>query len=223
MGFFCFYNYHSIYCSLKLSYDSFREQLYNIFMKIKRNQAFSNKLLKVIVVGGVVTIAAINPFFGLLTAKVIEEELKKKKWKELRRGLYSLKRRGFIDVEQHAGGSYSVRATNVGKLQAEKYDLDNIFIKMPKRWDRQWRMVIFDIPAEKQKGRLALLAKLRKLGFIMLQKSIWAHPFECQDEVAVLARAFEVDKYVQHLVCSGVSAGEYLKREFEKRNNTKLL
>src|SRR3989338_6282056 len=125
-------------------------------MKTKRNQAFSNKLLKALVIGGVVTIAAVNPFFGLLAAKVVEEELKKKKWKELK------------------------------------------------------------------KGRLALLAKLRELRFIMLQKSIWAHPFECQNEVTVLARAFEVDKYVQHLVCSSVSASEYLKREFEKRNNTKL-
>ena len=192
-------------------------------MKTKRNQAFSNKLLKVLVVGGVVTIAAVKPFFGLLAAKVIEEELKKRKWKGLRRGLYSLKRRGFIDVEQNADDSYSVRATNTGKLQAEKYALDDIFIETPKKWDKQWRMVIFDIPAEKQKGRLALLSKLRELGFIMLQKSIWAHPFECQSEVAVLARAFEVDKYVQHLVCNSVSAGEYLKREFEKRNNTKLL
>ena len=191
-------------------------------MKTKRNQAFSNKLLKALVIGGVVTIAAVNPFFGLLAAKVVEEELKKKKWKELKRGIHYLKRRGFIEIEQNTDGSYSVRSTDAGELQVEKYDLDNVFIKIPKKWDKQWRLVIFDIPAEKQKGRLALLAKLRELRFIVLQKSIWAHPFECQNEVTVLARAFEVDKYVQHLVCSSVSASEYLKREFEKRNNTKL-
>ena len=191
-------------------------------MKTKRNQAFSNKLLKVLVVGGVVTIAAINPFFGLLTAKVIEEELKKRKWRGLRNSLYYLKHRGFVEVEQDADGLYSVKATDAGKLQAEKYDLDDISIKVPKKWDKQWRLVIFDIPADKQKGRLALLSKLKQLGFIMLQKSVWAHPFECQNEVAVLARAFEVDKYIQHLVCSNVSSSEYLKGEFEKRNNIKL-
>jgi len=191
-------------------------------MKIKRNQAFSNKLLKVLVVGGVVTIAAVNPFFGLLAAKVIEEELKKRKWKGLRSGLHRLKYRGFIEVEQNADGSYLVKATNAGKHQVERYDLDNISIQIPKKWDKQWRLIIFDIPTEKQKGRLALLAKLKDLRFIMLQKSVWAHPFECQNEVAVLARAFEVDKYVQHLLCSDVSSSGYLKEEFEKRNNVKL-
>ena len=159
--------------------------------EMKRKQVFANKLLKVLVVGGVVTIAAVNPFFGLLAAKVID-------------------------------GSYLVRATSVGKKQAKKYDLDDIFIKIPKKWDKQWRLIMFDIPVGKQKGRLALLSKLRQLGFIMLQKSIWAHPFECQNGVAVLARAFEVDKYVHQLTCDNISAGEYLKNEFEKRNNTKL-
>src|SRR3989338_8257718 len=191
-------------------------------MKIKINQAFSNKLLKVLVVGGVITIAAVNPFFGLLAAKVIEEELRKRKWQRFRRDLYYLKRRGFIEVDQNSDGSYLVRATSAGKRQAKKYDLDDIFIQIPKKWDKQWRLVMFDIPVGKQQGRLALLSKLRQLGFIMLQKSIWAHPFECQNEVAVLARAFEVDKYVHQLTCDNISAGEYLKNEFEKRNNTKL-
>ena len=189
---------------------------------MKRKQVFANKLLKVLVVGGVITIAAVNPFFGLLAAKVIEEELRKRKWQRFRRYLYYLKRRGFIEVNENSDGSYLVRATSAGKRQAKKYDLDDIFIQIPKKWDKQWRLVMFDIPVGKQKGRLALLSKLRQLGFIMLQKSIWAHPFECQNEVAVLARAFEIDKHIHQLTCDNISAGEYLKSEFEKRNNTRL-
>jgi len=189
---------------------------------MKRRQVFANKLLKVLVVGGVVTIAAVNPFFGLLAAKVIEEELKKRKWQRFRRDLYYLKHKGFIEVDPNSDGSYSVRATSVGKQQVKKYDLDDIFIKTPKKWDKRWRLVVFDIPVGKQKGRLALLSKLRELGFIMLQKSIWAHPFECQNEVAVVARAFEVGQHVHQLTCDSISAKEYLKSEFEKRNNTRL-
>ncbi|MBI2674519.1 MAG: hypothetical protein HYX22_02170 [Candidatus Yanofskybacteria bacterium] len=148
--------------------------------------------------------------------------MKKRKWQRFRRDLYYLKRRGFIEANQNLDGSYLVRVTSTGKRQARKYELDDIVIKSPKRWDKQWRLVMFDIPVVKQKGRLALLSKLKNLGFIMLQKSIWTHPFECQNEVAVLARAFEVDKYVHQLTCDNISAREYLKNEFEKRNNTKL-
>lgn len=191
-------------------------------MKVSRKQAFANNLLKVLVVGGIITIAATNPFFGVKAIGAIQKELKRRKWQKFRSDLYYLKRRGFVEVDQNSDGSYVVKTTAAGRHQAEKYRLDDIAIKTPKKWDKQWRMVIFDIPINKQKGRLALLSKLKELGFIMLQKSVWAHPFECRSEVAILARAFEVDRYVQHLVCKDASAGQYLQEEFEKRNNIKL-
>lgn len=189
---------------------------------MKSNQAFSNKLLKVLIIGGVITISAVNPFFGLLTAKVVEEELKKRKWEKLREDLYYLKRRKFIHVYRNSDGSYKIRPTNKGRCQITKYNLKNIKIEIPRKWDQCWRLVIFDIPTKKQQGRFALLAKLKELGFIMIQRSVWAYPFECKNEITVISRAFEMDRYTQYLVCHEISAGEYLCREFEKRNGFKL-
>lgn len=188
----------------------------------KRSSAFAGNLLKALVIGGIVVVASTNPYFGIKAIGALQKELKRRKWKQFKDHLHYLKYRGFVEVSQNPDGSYSVQTTVSGKRQAEKYNLDDIYIKAPKRWDKKWRLVIFDIPAEKQKGRLALLSKLKELSFIMLQKSVWAHPFECQNEVAVLARAFEVDKYIHHILCDSVSAGDYLKEEFEKRNNTSL-
>ena len=189
---------------------------------MKRNEPFSHKLLKVIVVGGAVMIAATNPMFGAKVIGAIQKEFKKRKWKKFQDDLYYLKRRGFIDVEQNPDGSYSVQPTIAGRRQCKTYNLDDISIPIPKKWDKNWRVVIFDIPSTKQKGRLALLSKLKELGFILLQKSVWVFPFECRNEIAVLARAFEVDRYIQYLTCSSISANEYLIDEFEKKNSFKL-
>ena len=189
----------------------------------KLNKPFSRKLLKAIVIGGAVIIAASNPLFGMRIFDALKKELERKKWKRFRDDLYYLKRRGFIEVEQNPDGTYTVQPTIKGKHHSQKYNLDDISIPIPKKWDKCWRLAVFDIPARKQKGRLALLSKLKEFGFIMLQKSIWAYPFECQNEVAVLARAFEVDMYIQYLTCSRVSAGEYLREEFEKRNAVNLI
>ena len=191
-------------------------------MKIKRKQSFVNNLLKALVLGGLVVVASTNPLFGIKIIGAIQKDLKRKKWRDFYRNLGYLKRRGFIEVEQNSDGSYSVEATDSGRLQSERYDLDNITIKAPKKWDKQWRLIIFDIPVEKQKSRLALIPKLKELGFIMLQKSVWAHPFECHNEVAVLARAFEIDQYVNYITCSKVSSDDYLIGEFEKRNRVIL-
>jgi len=190
---------------------------------MKRSQAFSNKLLKVLVVGGVVTIAAVNPFFGLLAAKVVEEELKKRKWKRFKDDLYYLKRRGLVKTYQNRDGSYQVISTAEGRRQVAKYDLEDIKIKVPQKWDKYWRFIIFDIPTEKQKGRLALLSGLRRLGFIKFQKSVWAHPFECKNEVAMLAKTSGIEEYVHWLVCRDTSPGSYLQDEFEKRNAIRLV
>ena len=190
---------------------------------MKRSQAFSNKLLKVLIVGGVVTIAAVNPFFGLLAAKVVEEELKKRKWKRFKDDLYYLKRRGLVKTYQNRDGSYQVISTAEGRRQVAKYDLEDIKIKVPQKWDKYWRFIIFDIPTEKQKGRLALLSGLRRLGFIKFQKSVWAHPFECKNEVAMLAKTSGIEEYVHWLVCRDTSAGSYLQDEFEKRNAIRLV
>jgi len=180
---------------------------------------FSHKLLRAFAIGGIVAIAATNPFFGIKAIGALQKELKKKKWKEMQNGLYGLKRRGFIEVEQNADGVYIVKTTKAGRIQAQKYNLEEICIEIPKKWDKHWRLVIFDIPVYKQKARLAFLQKLRELGFILLQRSIWAHPFESRNEIAVLARAFEIDGCWHYLVCSDISAGDYLRVEFEKRNS----
>jgi len=190
---------------------------------MKRSQAFSNKLLKVLVVGGVITIAAVNPFFGLLAAKVIEEELKKRKWRRFKDDIFYLKRRGLVKMYQNRDGSYRVISTTEGRRRVARHDLDNIIIQIPQKWDRCWRLIIFDIPTEKQKGRLALLSRFRQLGFIKLQKSVWAHPFECKNEVAIFAKAFDVEECIHWLVCRDTSACDYLQNEFEKRNTVKLV
>ena len=219
---------------IKLTYVNFINQLRVVIsellgiltqhphMRQNKKRSFTSNLLQTLVIGGLVIVASTNPLFGVKLIGAFQKELKRKKWREFYQNLYYLKRRGFIEIEQNPDGSYSVQTTDSGKRQSEKYDLDNITIKAPKKWDRQWRMIIFDIPAEKQKSRLALLPKLKELGFIMLQKSVWAHPFECHNEVAVLARAFEIDQYVKYLTCSKVSAAAYLQSEFEKRNNILL-
>ena len=192
-------------------------------MKVQRKRAFVNNLLKALVISGLVIVASTNPLFGIRAITALQKDLKRKKWNDLKKGLHYLKYRGFIEVDQNPDGSYSVKPTKIGEQQAQKYVLDDIFIKIPKKWDKKWRVVIFDIPTEKQKGRLALLAKLRELRFIMLQKSVWVHPFECYSEVAVLAKAFEVDRHLNYLTCADVSAGDYLRDEFEKRNGLKLV
>src|SRR3989344_5130016 len=187
------------------------------------DKPFSRILLTSLVIGGVVLVAAANPYFGIKAIGVIQKELKRRKWEQFRSDLYHLRRKGFINVESNPNGTYTIKTTKAGREQAHKYDLDNLFIEIPKKWDRNWRLVVFDIPAKKYKARSALLGKLKELGFVMLQRSIWAYPFECKNEIAVVGKAFEVERYIHQITCHEISGEEQLRYDFEKRNGIILV
>ena len=190
---------------------------------IMSKKPFSRILLTVLVISGVILVASTNPYFGVKAIGVIQKELKRRKWSQFRDNLYYLKRKGFIDMEQNPDGSYMVKTTKMGREKAQKYNLDSLIIEVPKKWDKNWRLVIFDIPAKKYKARYALLEKLKELGFIMFQRSVWAHPFECKNEIVVVSKAFEVERYIHQITCHEISGREQLRGNFEKRNGIKLV
>ena len=194
--------------------------------KQKSLKSFSYKLLKAVALSGVVIVAASSPFFGMRASGAFKKELYKKKWKEFYRSLYFLRFKKRLNVAQNNDGTYTLEITQHGQNTIEKYELGNLKIEKPDQWDGGWRVISFDIPSNKSKkvARQALLNKLKELGFIMLQKSIWIHPFECFKEIAIIAKAFRVEPYVYSFTAYDFEGNkEYkLKKDFEARNGIKL-
>ena len=168
--------------------------------KVRPGKSFGYKILKALALSGMVVIASTNPFFGMRAAGYFQKELKRKKWREFKKAIDNLKKSKRLNVTSNADGTFTLEITQIGKNTVKKYDLDNIKINTDQEWDGGWRVIIFDIPKEKQGARQALLGKLKELEFIMIQKSIWAHPFECREELAVISKAFEVEPYVYSFI-----------------------
>ena len=169
-------------------------------------------------------IAATNPYFGLAFFKGIRRDLERKKWRDFYLQLKRLQKTKRLNVEKNLDGSFKVTITQLGKDYVARYDLDSLEIKRPESWDGLWRFCSFDIPSNKQIARYALLNKLKEIGFIMVQKSLWAHPFECREELAVLGRAFNVEPYIYCFMASDFDGHQnnYLKLKFEKKNGEVL-
>ena len=190
--------------------------------KIKFKESFSYKLLKALAVGGSVVLASSNPYFGLRIGEAFKRELDRKKWGEFHREINKLRNKKRINVSQNPDGSYNVEITNLGKKLVGRYDLDELTIKNPKQWDGFWRFCSFDIPGSKKQARQALLSKLKELGFIMAQKSLWTHPFECREELAVIAKAFEVEPYIHFFVAHDLDKDMLLRKKFANKTGIDL-
>lgn len=111
------------------------------------------------------------------------------------------------------GGETHILITQEGKSTLRKFDIEYLIIQKPEKWDGKWRMALFDIPEEYRQGRNALREKLSELGFHSLQKSAFVFPYECRDEIDFVANFFDVEKYIQYVICEDLGYNEAKMRE----------
>ncbi len=140
-------------------------------------------------------------------------------WKDINRNrLYCIVREFYnerlIDYKEDKNGNVKIVLTKDGKQKALKFEFDEMEIKKPVKWDKKWRIVIFDIPEKKKKAREALRRKLKGLGFQELQKSVFVYPFECEDEIDFIVEVFEIRSYVRFIRATLITNEEQIKLKF---------
>jgi len=120
-----------------------------------------------------------------------------------------------IDYKENRDGVVEIVLTKDGQNRALKYQIDEMKIKKPEKWDGKWRVVTFDIPEKKKKAREALRNKLRDLEFKELQKSVFISPFECEDEIDFVTEVFEIRRHVLFMRVDSFTNQELLELKFE--------
>lgn len=115
--------------------------------------------------------------------------------REARRIVYYMKSRGLVAGEYEFGLSI----TKKGLRALAKLDVLHLNVAAPVRWDKNWRIVFYDVPEKHKSGRNALTARLRGLGFYQLQRSVWIHPFPCRQTVEKLTSNYRIEKYVSYI------------------------
>jgi len=163
---------------------------------------------------GAVCIAGTSPYF---VTNLIKNCKKYKKYprKKVYDTFYSLKKRGFLNVERKNHQIY-ISLTELGRKKAGIFQIDKLKIKRPKKWDGKWRIIIFDIVQLKRMHRDALRGKLKELDFYKLQKSVWVCPFECQSEIELLRDFFGLREDEMRLIVSSDIGGSAQLKEIFK-------
>ena len=57
--------------------------------------------------------------------------------------------------------------------------------------------------------------KLKDIGFIELQKSVFAHPFECEDEINFIVEVFQIRPFVRFIKASSFTNEEQFRIKFD--------
>lgn len=105
------------------------------------------------------------------------------------------RRQELVTFTQETDG-LRLQLTVKGIHRLQRAQLESIEVPVPATWDKKWRMVLFDIPARRAESRYILTSQLKRLGFVMVQRSMWLHPYPCFDEVAQLLQYANLNPFV---------------------------
>jgi len=104
------------------------------------------------------------------------------------------------------GDQVYLRLTSAGR---EKVARDFPMLQIAKQpWDRRWRVVIFDISEINKNTRESLRNKLRRLGFGMLQESVWVTPHDVSADMREFLESKDLGDGAFVLEVSVILAGD---------------
>jgi hypothetical protein len=173
-------------------------------------------LLAFLALGPLLVVGAALP--GLLSAAKPAYRPNTYSKKKLENAYRNLKYRKLIEIIREKDGSFQVKLTNKGQKRIKELSLDLLTIAKPKKWDKKWRILIFDIPSRPKiydQAREALRKKIKTLKFHQIQKSVWVYPYECEDELLFIAELFHVQKYIEIITADKLLHEEKIKQVFK--------
>jgi len=178
-------------------------------------KGIARKILFGLLLTGAIMIVTTSPYFLQNIAKAY---LKNKKYKNSDKRkiaqTFSYLKINQLIVLKEEGDKITVELTEKGKRKVKQYQFDELKITKPEKWDQKWRIVIFDIPDKKRVARNVLRDKLKKLDFFQLQKSVWAHPYPCENEIQLLTEIFQISPFINIIIADRISNDIKAKTHF---------
>lgn len=171
-------------------------------------------ILGTIAAAGILTVAAVAPN-ALKAVDLFYGKEKRKYYRDsyVKKAITKLKDRGLVEFEKRGEKSFA-RLTQKGERELLRYQLKGAIIKKPKKWDRKWRVVIFDIKEQRKFTRDEIRKNLTNLGFLRLQNSVWVYPYDCEEIIIMMKAYFKIGKDVLYMTVEQIENDKWLKEEF---------
>ncbi len=131
----------------------------------------------------------------------------------VRRTMKSLERRGMVRIIVKDGGM-RVYLTDKGQQELLRYQLREKRLKGG-RWDKKWRIVIFDIAEKRRYARDRIRIDMKTFGFEKLQESVWVYPYECEEVITLLKTRYKAGKELVYIIASDIENDVRLRKVFK--------
>ena len=179
---------------------------------MKSNVSIKKVVLTSIAAVGLISVAVLAPNALQVIGQFSSKKDRYRRY-NINTSINNLLSKGLIEFKTKNGNKF-VRLTSKGEKELAKYELGDLKIEKPKKWDKKWRMVIFDIKETRKGIRTMLRNTLSRLGFVKLQNSVWIFPFDCEELVIMLKSNLFLGKDVLYMTVDKLENDKWLKEAF---------
>src|SRR3989344_3637920 len=180
-------------------------------MKNYQRGDLAKEILKGLALGGFIVACFALP--GLAQVFTLFKTKDARDRYRIKQAVYGLSKKRWVKIYQK-GGNEIVEITEAGKKKVLEYNLDEMKLKIPKKWDGWWRIVMFDIPQTKKRARDAISFKIKELGLYPIQKSVFVSPYPCKDEIDFIGEFFNVRNHIIYIRAKEIEGTPKLKKHF---------
>jgi hypothetical protein len=182
-----------------------------------RKKNIQEAILSGIAAVGILSVAVLAP--NALQALTFLEIEPKNKWQKynINHSIKRLKENGLIVFEKTGKGTFA-RLTQRGEEKLRKFKILGYKLQKPKKWDKKWRMLIFDIKEERKGIRDKIRFTLKRIGFLRLQDSVWVYPYDCEDLVTLMKADFKIGKDLLYLIVDTIEGDKRIRDYFKLEN-----
>ena len=179
--------------------------------RVKRD--LQNAVLSVVGAVGLITIAAVAPGVIKMFGPMVKKKLYETTYSS-NKSLSKLIKKGLIEIKTENGVKY----VSLTKLGRRKIDIENA-ISNPrtvgkKRWDKRYRLIIFDIPETKRKARDKFREYMHAFGFLRIQDSVWLSPYDCEELIDLLKIDLTIGRDVLYIITESIENDGWIREHF---------
>ena len=181
--------------------------------KSSRKQTIQKAILASVAVAGVLSIAVVAPnAVQLLRSFGFNPKNSSLFTSRTNRARRRLIEKGLLEYKNN---NRFVQLTSRGERQLRLWGLAGYKVKTPKRWDKKFRILSFDIKEKRRGVRNKLRTVLRKMGFYPLQQSLWIYPYDCEEFIQLLKADFRIGWDVLYIIADQIDNEKRVKEYFD--------
>lgn len=183
-------------------------KLENVNRKKTKRKNLQYAILHTVAAAGILSVALVAPNvlvamekLGLIPNKRQREYVSSSASKLVKRGLL------YFDGKRY-------QLSSRGESLLRRWQFADFKIEKPRKWDKKWRVMIFDIPEKRRAIRNDLTTLFKQAGIRRLQNSVWVYPYDCEDIITLLKTDFGIGKNLLYLIVDELENDKYLREEF---------